>query len=76
MRAKLESSILALYREKRWDESALLFEEVLTIDPNDGPSKLYLDRTANRDFLASLVEGRHVPKGPRILLELDVWNCA
>lgn len=35
---------LGLYRERRWEEAARCFSEVLKILPQDGPSKLYLER--------------------------------
>jgi len=35
---------LRLYREMRWEEAAGCFQEVLKVLPQDGPSKLYLQR--------------------------------
>lgn len=35
---------LALYREKKWDEAIAVFKQALGIDPEDGPSKTYIDR--------------------------------
>jgi adenylate cyclase len=35
---------LGLYREMRWEEAAGCFQEVLKLLPQDGPSKLYLQR--------------------------------
>ena len=35
---------LELYKNRKFDEAMNLFEKALTIDSNDGPSKLYLDR--------------------------------
>jgi len=35
---------LALYRQKRWNEAIKEFEAVLACQPNDKPSKLYIER--------------------------------
>lgn len=35
---------LALYREKKWDEAIAVFKQALEIDPDDGPSKTYIER--------------------------------
>ncbi len=35
---------LALYREMKWDEAIAVFRQALEIDPDDGPSKTYIDR--------------------------------
>ncbi len=35
---------LALYREMKWDEAIAVFKQALEIDPEDGPSKTYIDR--------------------------------
>jgi len=35
---------LLAYKEWRWDDGAELFEKALEIDPDDGPSALYLQR--------------------------------
>jgi len=35
---------LALYRRMRWDEAFRAFQSVMTIDPDDGPAKIYIDR--------------------------------
>jgi adenylate cyclase len=36
---------LAHYREARWNHAAAAFAQALAIDPQDGPSKLFLART-------------------------------
>lgn len=36
---------LAAYKQRRWDDAILAFEKALAIDPNDGPSELYLERS-------------------------------
>ncbi|MCX7680290.1 MAG: tetratricopeptide repeat protein [Spirochaetes bacterium] len=38
---------LAAYKQKRWDEAIRYFELALQIDPNDGPSEVYLERSKN-----------------------------
>lgn len=35
---------LALYKSRNWKEAMAAFKEVLKIDPEDGPSKLYVGR--------------------------------
>lgn len=35
---------LRAYRERRWDDAISAFREVLTIRPNDGPARLFLER--------------------------------
>jgi tetratricopeptide (TPR) repeat protein len=35
---------LAAYKQKRWADAILAFEKALKIEPNDGPSDLYLKR--------------------------------
>jgi adenylate cyclase len=35
---------LAFYRAQRWDEAQAAFERALQIDPNDGPSRVFVDR--------------------------------
>lgn len=35
---------LAAYKERNWDKAMEFFKQALEIDPNDGPSKLYLER--------------------------------
>lgn len=52
---------LVLYRQMRWEEAAGCFCEVLKVIPQDGPSRLYLERC--RSFMAEppsgLWEGVH-----------------
>jgi adenylate cyclase len=36
---------LVAYKQHKWDEAIRAFEHALTIDPNDGPSGVYLTRT-------------------------------
>ena len=35
---------IQLHLERKWDEAIATFEEVLKLDPNDGPSKTYITR--------------------------------
>ncbi|MCB1326559.1 MAG: tetratricopeptide repeat protein [Spirochaetales bacterium] len=35
---------LALYKERKWQEALNEFKKALEIDPEDGPSGLYLER--------------------------------
>ena len=35
---------LTAYKQRRWDEAIRLFEHALGIDPDDGPSDVYLNR--------------------------------
>jgi len=35
---------LAAYRARRWDQAIRLFREALALNPNDKPSKLYIER--------------------------------
>lgn len=35
---------LALYREMKWDEAIAVFKQALEVDPEDGPSKTYIER--------------------------------
>ena len=35
---------LRQYRSRAWDSAEALFQEVLTMDPDDGPARLYVDR--------------------------------
>lgn len=35
---------LTAYKLRKWDEAIRSFEAALKIDPNDGPSEVYLDR--------------------------------
>ena len=36
---------LAAYKQKKWDDAIKAFEMALKIVPDDGPSKLYLQRS-------------------------------
>jgi len=36
---------LAAYKQRKWDEAIKAFGMALQIDPDDGPSKLYLQRS-------------------------------
>jgi tetratricopeptide (TPR) repeat protein len=38
---------LSAYKQRKWDDAIKAFEMALKIEPNDGPSKLYLERTQN-----------------------------
>jgi adenylate cyclase len=42
---------LAAFRSRDWEMAQLFFEQALAIDPDDGPTQLYLRRTA--DCIAS-----------------------
>jgi tetratricopeptide (TPR) repeat protein len=35
---------LQLYRERKFDEALTFFEKALEVNPEDGPSKLYVER--------------------------------
>ncbi len=35
---------LAAYKQRKWDEAMQAFEKALKIDPDDGPSNVYLER--------------------------------
>ncbi len=35
---------LAAYKQRKWDEALKAFEMALSVDPNDGPSALYVQR--------------------------------
>jgi tetratricopeptide (TPR) repeat protein len=35
---------LIAYKQRKWDEAIKAFEMALKIDPQDGPSEVYLDR--------------------------------
>jgi adenylate cyclase len=35
---------LELYRSKQWDQAEAVFRQALEVDPDDGPSKAYIDR--------------------------------
>ncbi|OHD64290.1 MAG: hypothetical protein A2176_01230 [Spirochaetes bacterium RBG_13_51_14] len=36
---------LAAYKQRQWDAAIRAFTKALEIDPNDGPSTLYLERS-------------------------------
>jgi tetratricopeptide (TPR) repeat protein len=36
---------LTAYKQRRWDEAIRSFEQALSIDPEDGPSDVYLNRS-------------------------------
>ncbi len=36
---------LTAYKQKKWKEAVVNFEKALEIDPDDGPSRLYLQRS-------------------------------
>ncbi len=36
---------LKAYKMRQWDDAIVAFEMALKIDPNDGPSNLYLQRS-------------------------------
>jgi tetratricopeptide (TPR) repeat protein len=38
---------LEAYKERRWDDAIRSFDRALTVDPDDGPSKLYRERSLN-----------------------------
>ncbi len=38
---------LAAYKQMKWDDAIKAFEMALSIDPEDGPSKLYLTRATD-----------------------------
>jgi len=35
---------LGLYRSRKWDEAERRFQRCLAVQPNDGPSKVFLER--------------------------------
>ncbi len=35
------------YKLKKWDDAISYFKNALKLDPSDGPSKLYLERSNN-----------------------------
>lgn len=35
------------YKLKKWDDAINYFKDALKLDPSDGPSKLYLERSNN-----------------------------
>ena len=38
---------LSAYKQRKWDDAIKAFDMALSVDPSDGPSKLYLDRSKN-----------------------------
>lgn len=46
---------LELYRKRDWDAAIAEFQKALEIDPDDGPSKLYVDRCGHAKEDPSLV---------------------
>ena len=40
----LYNEALALYKQKRWQDAMAVFQMALLVDPDDGPSKLYIER--------------------------------
>ena len=36
---------LAAYKQRKWEEAARAFELALKVEPKDGPSALYLERS-------------------------------
>ncbi len=38
---------LAAYKQRKWDDAIRYFESALKIDPKDGPSEVYLERSKN-----------------------------
>ena len=38
---------LSAYKQRKWDDAIKAFDMALSVDPQDGPSKLYLDRSKN-----------------------------
>jgi len=42
---------LTAYKQRKWDDAEKAFEMALKIDPEDGPSALYLERS--REYKAS-----------------------
>ncbi len=46
---------LELYRKREWDNAIAKFKEALEINPDDGPSKLYVERCQHAKEDPSLV---------------------
>lgn len=46
---------LEFYRKRAWDEAIAEFKKALEINPDDGPSKLYVDRCQHAKEDPSLV---------------------
>ncbi|MCX8122769.1 MAG: tetratricopeptide repeat protein [Spirochaetes bacterium] len=42
---RLYNAGLEAYKKRKWDEAIEFFDKALKVDPNDGPSKLYLERS-------------------------------
>ncbi|HNR89868.1 MAG TPA: tetratricopeptide repeat protein [Spirochaetota bacterium] len=42
---RLYNDGLAAYKQRKWDEAIRAFEGALKVDPNDGPSRTYLERS-------------------------------
>ena len=38
---------LNAYKLRKWDEAIKIFSDALKVDPQDGPSQLYLERAQN-----------------------------
>ncbi len=38
---------LIAYKQRKWDEAVKAFEMALKIDPKDGPSGVYVERSKN-----------------------------
>ena len=36
---------LSAYKQRKWDEAIAAFKEALKIDPEDGPSAIYFERS-------------------------------
>jgi adenylate cyclase len=44
---RLYNDGLKAYKLRKWEEAISFFNSALKIDPKDGPSKVYLDRSQN-----------------------------
>jgi hypothetical protein len=44
---KIYNNGLKSYKLRKWEEAIKYFSDALKIDPLDGPSKLYLERSQN-----------------------------
>jgi tetratricopeptide (TPR) repeat protein len=44
---KIYKNGLNSYKLRRWEDAIKYFSDALKIDPQDGPSKLYLERSQN-----------------------------
>ena len=38
------NAALALYKQRKWKEAKKAFQDTLKIDPEDGPSQMYINR--------------------------------